>query len=80
MTDQSTHRRLTVSAESSAGPYIMVPVAQLPAVEAVLNRARFRFWVDADSIAINGGPAITVVNFPRDTRAADVQPLLDSVD
>jgi hypothetical protein len=80
MTDLSTRRRLVVSSKGEAGPYIMVPVAQLTAVEQVLTHNRFSFWVDADAVAVNGGPAITVVNLPRGVRAADVQQLLDAID
>ncbi|MEW4530543.1 hypothetical protein [Maioricimonas sp. JC845] len=79
MIDASTNQPLSVSVDGEAGPYVMVPVQQLDEVQAVLDRAKVRYWVDEDAISLDGEPAITVVNFGRDTDAESVQGILDSV-
>ena len=37
MADTRTHNRLYVSTDGNAGPYIMVPVEQLPEVQSILG-------------------------------------------
>ncbi|MDB5351648.1 MAG: hypothetical protein JWN86_2895 [Planctomycetota bacterium] len=77
MTDVSTHRPLLVSTDGGAGPYIMLPVDQLPHVQTLLDENRIRYWVDEDAISLNGKPAITVINLGRMGDAQSVQRLLD---
>jgi hypothetical protein len=68
---------LRVSTDGVAGPYLMVPVTQLDAVLAVLDRNHVRYWVDADAISLDNEPAITVINFGRSGDAARIQTILD---
>ena len=77
MIDATTHERLIVHAEATGGPYIMVPLDQLDAVEAVLRANSISHWTDADSISLDGKPAIVVINLGRGTDASRVQRLLD---
>ena len=65
MTDQTTHRKLALRDGGIAGPYVMVSLGQLPAVESALRLHHVDYWVDQNAIAINGGPMITVGNFGR---------------
>ena len=77
MIDEMTKDTLRVSTDGTAGPYLMVPVTQLDAVLAVLDRHQVRYWVDADAISLDNEPAITVINFDRFGEAARIQAILD---
>ena len=77
MIDEMTQSNLRVSNDGTAGPYLMVPVTQLDAVLAVLNRHKVRYWVDADAISLDNEPAITVINFGRSGDAARIQAIID---
>ena len=77
MIDEMTKDTLRVSTDGIAGPYLMVPVTQLDAVLAVLDRHQVRYWVDADAISLDNEPAITVINFDRFGEAARIQTILD---
>jgi hypothetical protein len=78
MTDATTNRPIRVSADGTAGPYILVPVSQLDDIVALLRQAGFVFWVDENAISMDGKPAIAVVNLGRGTDAVRVQAILDS--
>jgi hypothetical protein len=77
MIDEMTRDRLRVSTDGVAGPYLMVPVAQLVRVRELLDRHGIRYWTDTHAIRLDGRPAITVVNFGRSGEAARIQSLLD---
>jgi hypothetical protein len=77
MIDEMTKDSLRVSTEGGAGPYLMVPVAQLDAVLRLLDRHKVRYWVDPDAISLDNEPAVTVINFGRSGEAARVQAILD---
>jgi hypothetical protein len=77
MIDEMTKNNLRVTADVVAGPYLMVPMVQLDAVLAVLDRHKVRYWVDADAISLDNEPAITVINFDRFGDAARIQAILD---
>jgi hypothetical protein len=78
MIDATTHERMIVSGDGTAGPYVMVPVEQLQVVETVLRAHGISYWVDSDAISLNGKPEITVVNLGRGVRAEQIQHLLDA--
>ncbi len=77
MIDEMTNDGLRVSTDGIAGPYLMVSVTQLDAVLAVLNRHKVRYWVDADAISLDNGPAIAVINFGRSGETVRIQAILD---
>ena len=77
MIDEMTHNSLRVSGDGIGGPYLMVPVSQLDAVRAVLDRHAVDYWVDSDAISLDNEPAITVINFGRDGDADRIQAILD---
>src|SRR4051812_32123397 len=79
MNDVTTRRRLTVSSDGNAGPYIMVPVEQLGTLQALLDDHQIGYWVDEEAISLDGRPAITVINLGRQADPDRVQRLLDSV-
>ena len=74
--DTRAYRR---SHRGNGGPYIMVPLDQLGAVEAVLRNNRIGYWVDSDAISLDGKPAVIVINLGRGANAAPIQQLLDAV-
>jgi hypothetical protein len=77
MTDATTHQRLRVSTDGTAGPYIAVPVSQLEEVKALLNRNGIRYLVDENAISLDGKPEIAVINLGRGANAPSVQNILD---
>jgi hypothetical protein len=78
MIDTTTHQPLQVSTDGGAGPYIMVPVAQLDQVRSLLEANKIPFWVDEEAISLDGKPETIVINFGRGTSSASVQNILDS--
>ena len=77
MIDAETQRPIRVHAEGTAGPYVMVPVTQLGAVQELLQRQGVYFWVDEDAISLDGKPEIAVINFGANGRADAIQRILD---
>jgi hypothetical protein len=77
MIDEMTRDSLRVSTGGIGGLYLMVPVAQLDAVRAMLDRHAVSYWVDADAISLDNEPATTVINFGRSGDAARIQAILD---
>ncbi len=51
--DEMTRDRLRISTDGIAGPYLMVPMAQLAHVRDVLDRHQVRYWVDSDAISLD---------------------------
>lgn len=79
MTDAATKKRLRVSTDGTAGPYIMVPVSQLDEVRQLLDSGQVGYWVEENAISLDGAPEIAVINLRPDGNALAVQALLDSV-
>lgn len=79
MIDMTSHQPLHVSAEGDAGPYIMVPVAQLEKVSALLKREKVAHWIDEEAISLDGKPEIAVINLGQESKPALVQGILDSI-
>jgi hypothetical protein len=79
MLDTTTRQPLSVSTDGDAGPYIMVPVAQLDKVKALLETHKVSYWVDEEAISLDGKPEVTVINLGRGSNPAVVQSLLNSV-
>ena len=77
MTDETTNKPLYVSADGTAGPYIMVPVSQLEAVRELLDASEIPYWVDEDAISLDGEPEVSVINLGRDVDPQEVQGILD---
>jgi hypothetical protein len=79
MIDLETRKPVVVRSGGTGGPYIMLPLDQLQAVESVLRAHNVYHWTDSDAISLDGKPAIVVVNLGRGSDAALAQQLLDSV-
>jgi len=77
MIDLTTHKKITVSTDGEAWPYIMLPLEQLDAVTVILQENNVPFWVDSDAISLNGKPEVAIVNLGRGADAVHVQQLLD---
>jgi hypothetical protein len=78
MTDVTTHERLYVSTEGTAGAYIIVPESQLNEIRRLLDSHNVRYTVDDDAIALDGKPEVTFVELAVGTDAVSVQTLLDT--
>jgi hypothetical protein len=78
MTDTTTQQRLQVLTEGTAGPYIRVPDSQLDEVKRLLDDNQIFHWVEENSISLDGGPYMTVINLGREGNAAVVQAILDN--
>ena len=79
MIDTQKRRPIRVSTDGTAGPYIMVPVDQLDIVRTLLDRHGFRYWVESDSISLNGKPEIAIINLGLAGDSSRVQAKLDEV-
>ena len=79
MIDTTTRQPLYVSTDGDAGPYIMVPVAQLDKVRALLEANKVPYWVDEEAISLDGKPEVAVINLGHGSNPATVQSLLDSI-
>ncbi len=80
MIDEMTKNRLRVKPHSVAGPYIMLPLSQVPMVSEILDRNSIHYWVDTFAISLDGKPPKTVINFRREENPDRLQALLDEVD
>jgi hypothetical protein len=78
MIDTTTDKTLYVSTDGGAGPYIMVPVAQLEKVRTVLDTNSVPYWVDEEAISLDGKPEVAVINLGHGSDPRRVQSLLDS--
>jgi len=79
MIDTTTRQPLSVSTDGDAGPYIMVPVAQLDKVTALLEANKIPHWVDDEAISLDGKPEVAVINLGHGSNPATVQRLFDSI-
>lgn len=79
MIDITTDQPLSVSTDGDAGPYIMVPMAQLDQVRAALDANAVSYWVDEEAISLDGKPEVTVINLARGSDPNRIQKLLDGI-
>jgi|GraSoiStandDraft_1057264.scaffolds.fasta_scaffold1837815_1 hypothetical protein len=77
MTDAATQQRLRVSTDGTAGPYISLPLSQVENVQRLLDEHGVRYWVEENSISLDGGPYISTINLGREGNAQSVQAILD---
>ncbi len=78
MIDQETATPMQVSIDGTAGPYLIVPLAQLPQVQGVLDQHRISYSVAEDAIELDGKPVIAIVNFGLQANARILQEILDA--
>jgi len=79
MINTTTRQPLAVSTDGGAGPYIMVPLAQLDKVRTLLDTNKISYWVDEEVFSLDGKPEIAVINFRQGCKPSTVQSLLDSI-
>lgn len=60
MTDAMTEKRLSISTDGDAGPYIEVTVSQLDDLRDLLDGRGVRYYVQDLIISFDGGPEIAV--------------------
>ncbi len=79
MIDSMTRKRLHVSTDGGAGPYIMVPFAQLTDVCQILDHHGIRYAVEEDVISLDGAPEVAVIDLDHAVNAHAIQAILDTV-
>ena len=79
MIDAMTRKRLHVSTDGGARPYIMVPFSQLADVRQVLGHHGIRYAVEEDVISLDGAPEVAVIDLGRAANADAIQAILDTV-
>jgi hypothetical protein len=77
MINEMTKNPLRVKPHNVAGPYLMLPMSQVPSVCEILDRNSIHYWVDTFGISFDGKPPTTVINFGRKENADRIQALLD---
>jgi hypothetical protein len=77
MIDTTTNERLTVTTPRFGGAYICLPEAQRAQVTALLDAHKVKYWVDEESLSLNGEPEVTWINLMPPTDPTMVQRLLD---
>jgi hypothetical protein len=80
MPDKKTERRFRVDSDVVAGPFLMLPLSDLPLVRERLDHHAIWYWVDSRAISLDGKPHMIVINFYRTGDAARIQAALDEVD
>jgi hypothetical protein len=78
MIDSETRQPIRVSADGTAGPYIMVSAVQLDRVRKLLEDHQIVYWVDHMVVSVDGRPAVAVINLRRGSDPRQVQALLDA--
>ena len=76
MIDSELQKPIEVFDGGGAGPYLMVPQEQVPAVTAALRGAGMVFTVGHQMVSIRGGPYIAFVRFRRDADAGKIAKVL----
>jgi hypothetical protein len=78
MIDLETKQRLMVRADGDSGPYLLVPLDQVPDVQHVLQRHRIAHSLAEDAIRLDGKPTIAIIDFGRQAPAEAIQAALDA--
>ena len=80
MIDLETQEKLQINIDGDAGPYLMVPLQQLPDLRVLLQQKLIPHTVDEDAIQFDDRPVIAIVNFGRGADPVRLQRLLDETD
>jgi len=78
MLDIETRERLQISTDGDAGPYLLVPLDQLPDVGRVLQQHHIAYAVVEDAIELDDRPVIAIIDFGRTADAARIQAAMDA--
>ncbi len=78
MVGVTTSKPLRVSADGTAGPYLMLPLDDVVRVKVLLDAHGIYHSVEEDAISIDGSPYITVIDFGLEADADRIQSIFDS--
>ncbi len=78
MIDTATNKPVRVR-DSKVGPYIVVSVPSLDAVQKLLTQNGVSFWTDHFMVSVNGSPMEAMIYVDRERNAEEVQRILDLV-
>ncbi|MGZ3356307.1 MAG: hypothetical protein ACXVBO_15820, partial [Isosphaeraceae bacterium] len=79
MATSAADASLTVSADGTAGPYVVATSEQLGPVAEALRAEGVRFQVDQEAVLLNGAPALAVIDLGMGADVTRVQGVLDRV-
>ncbi len=79
MIDTSTRKPINVVADDDAEPYITLPLEQLEQVTKILDANQISYWVDDESLSIDGKPPIIDIYLGDRCDPIKVQRLLDGL-
>lgn len=77
MIDSQAQKPVKVSPGGTAGPYIRIPLDQLPRLREKLDQHKVRYWVDSHAISLDGKPPVIYVNLGLSEDAKRIQAILD---
>ncbi len=77
MIDTMTQGPLIVRTDGGAGPYIRLPLSQLPEVRRLLDEHQVKYLVQELTIAYKGRPPVATIDLNRKTDIVAVQTILD---
>lgn len=80
MIDIESNKPMRVHAGGGLGPYLFVPLPQMPTVEALLVAAEIPYSPSRDAVQIQGHGPIVMIDFSRRANAARIQAVLDAHD
>lgn len=78
MTDATAERKLTVTKDAIAGPYLIAPFSELERIKAILDTQKIVYWVDGKAISVDNKPFRIFINFGRHGDAERIQAVLDA--
>jgi hypothetical protein len=78
MIDIETQAPLKINTDGDAGPYLMVPLNQLPEVRRVLEHNGIKHVIEDDAIQWDDKPVIAIVDFDYRADVAKIQAALDA--
>lgn len=78
MIDNYSQKPVKVINDELAGPYIKLSADLIDAVCAILQANNVRYWVEHQTISINGKPFVGVINLDLKSDPQQVQKLLDN--
>jgi hypothetical protein len=77
MIDEVEKKPMKVKSDVIAGPFLRLPLVQLPSVREVLDRQGIYYWVDSEAISLDHKPPVIYINFGRKGDAVRIQAVLD---
>lgn len=79
MPNTTSDRPAYISSEGESVSCIIVPLSQLDTVTSLLDANDVPYWVDEESLSIDGKPEVTFINLDDRSDPENIRRLLDSI-